>query len=92
MELFSKDLYHAYLLKYLDNIDKGQRIEQIFKNVPKKNWSDEPVMTVIGPMPNRKFINYLIKTIVLQTDFIKYGRLQIFAFMIPHDYIVILYL
>lgn len=79
------------MLRHLDDIDHGHRMEQLFKNVPKKDWIDKPVMSIIGPMPNSKFIKYLIKILALQTDFAKYGRLQIFAFMSPRDYTVKLY-
>lgn len=89
VELFSKDIYHAYSLKYLDHVDNGNRVEQLLRGVPKKDWSDEPVMTIIGAMPSSKFIKYLIKALALQTDFAKYGRVQIFAFMAPRDYTVI---
>lgn len=91
VELFSKDVFHASALSYLDQIDHGNRIEQLLKDVPKKDWRDEPVMSIIGPMPNRKFIKYLMKALSLQTDFTKYGRPQVFAFMAPRDYTVIVF-
>lgn len=90
--MFTKDIYHAYALKYLDNIDNGSRIEQLLRDVPKKDWTDEPVISIIGPMANMKFIKYLIRTLALQTDLAKYGRPQIFAFMTPRDYSVYFFL
>lgn len=39
-------------------------------------------------MPNIRFIKYLIKTLALQTDFAKYGRIQVFAIMYPRDFTV----
>lgn len=48
----------------------------------------DPFLTVIGTMPNIRFIKYLIKTLALQIDFAKYGRVQIFAIMHPRDFIV----
>lgn len=76
----------------MDNIDKGRRIDQLLRDVPRKNWSDDHVMTIIGPMPNSKFIKYLIRTLIIQTDLAQYGRPQVFAFMVPKDYIVTFYL
>lgn len=40
IELFTKSLYSAPTLAYMDKIDNGNRIEQILKGVPQRKWTD----------------------------------------------------
>jgi hypothetical protein len=48
----------------------------------------DPALTIIGPLPNMNFIRFLLKSLVLQTFVVSFGRIQLFAFMKPRDYIV----
>lgn len=48
----------------------------------------DPVMTIIGPMPNWSFIDYLLRMLVVRGDIVNYGRVQIFALMRPTHYVV----
>lgn len=40
IELFTKSLYSAPTLAYMDKVDNGNRIEQILKGIPQKKWTD----------------------------------------------------
>lgn len=51
IELFTKNLFYSYVLNYLDKIDSGNRVEQILKGVPKRNWSDGNKETSICGFP-----------------------------------------
>jgi hypothetical protein len=86
--LFTKDIFLLHRYEYIDKQDHGNRVEQLLKDVPKKSWSDDPALTIIGPLPNMNFIRFLLKSLVLQTFVVSFGRIQLFAFMKPRDYIV----
>jgi hypothetical protein len=88
VELFTKDIFLLHRYEYIDKQDHGNRVEQLLKDVPKKSWSDDPALTIIGPLPNMNFIRFLLKSLVLQTFVVSFGRIQLFAFMKPRDYIV----
>lgn len=50
----------------------------MFKNVPKKNWSEDPFLTVIGTMTNIDFMRHLVKSVILQSNLTVYGRFDLF--------------
>ncbi|CAH2000889.1 unnamed protein product [Acanthoscelides obtectus] len=89
VELFTKDIFHLYRYAFIDKQDNGNRVEALLQGVSKRNWSDEPVMTIIGTMCNLYFLKYLIKSLVLQTGPTLYGRIKLFALMRPRDYAVL---
>ncbi|KAF2899754.1 hypothetical protein ILUMI_02530 [Ignelater luminosus] len=86
IELFVKDIYSLSMLAYIDKYDNQGRVEQLLQGVPRRSWKDDPVMTIIGPMANLKFIDYLMKMLALQQGIACLGRIQIFALMKPLDY------
>ncbi|KYB26311.1 dimethyladenosine transferase 2, mitochondrial [Tribolium castaneum] len=89
VELFTKDLFLLHRYEFIDKQDHGNRVEQLLKGVPKKAWEDEPAMTVIGTMANMNFIRFLMKSLVLQSFITTLGRMQLYVFMRPRDYIVL---
>ncbi|RZC34521.1 dimethyladenosine transferase 2, mitochondrial, partial [Asbolus verrucosus] len=40
VELFTKDIFLLHRYDYIDKQDHGNRVEQLLKRVPKKNWMD----------------------------------------------------
>ncbi|KAK4884387.1 hypothetical protein RN001_000658 [Aquatica leii] len=86
IELFSRDIFHISSLSYADRYDSGNRVKEMLKGIPKKPWNKDPVMTIIGPMPHRNFLRYLIKMIVFQQEIVTYGRMQMLVLMEPMDY------
>ncbi|CAH2000897.1 unnamed protein product [Acanthoscelides obtectus] len=89
VELFTKDIFHLHRFAFIDKQDNGNRVEALLRGVSKRNWSDDPVMTIIGTMCNLYFLKYLIKSLVLQTGPTLYGRINLFALMRPRDYAVL---
>ncbi|XP_019868579.2 dimethyladenosine transferase 2, mitochondrial [Aethina tumida] len=89
VEIFTKDLYLLDRYAWLDKMDHYNRVDMLLKNVPKKNWSDDPCMTIIGPMSKINFLRYLMKILPLQADIISHGRIKLFAIMRPKDYHVL---
>ncbi|CAH0551418.1 unnamed protein product [Brassicogethes aeneus] len=83
VEIFTKDLFLLHRYSWMDKIDHSNRVELLLKNVPRKKWTDEPCMTLIGPMSKIDFIKYLMRCLTLQSDIVTYGRVQIFAIMRP---------
>lgn len=71
----------------MDKLDRGNRIEQMMKGVNKKDWTQDPVMTLIGPLPTPFFLRYLTKMTALQAEIARYGRIRMYVFMRPEDYI-----
>ncbi|KAK9694339.1 hypothetical protein QE152_g33615 [Popillia japonica] len=86
VELFVKDFFHVWKMSYMDKMDKGQRVAQFLKGVPQREWSDEPVMTIIGTMSKLDFLKYLFKSMCFQNEIGTYGRIELFVLMRPGDY------
>lgn len=40
VELFTKNLFYAYALSYLDKIDNAHRVDELLQGIPKKEWND----------------------------------------------------
>lgn len=64
--------------EFLDKVNEEKRVESMFKNIPKKNWSEDPFLTVIGTMTNIDFLKHLVKSIILQSNLTFYGRFDFF--------------
>lgn len=64
--------------EFQDKLDQEKRVESLFQNVAKKNWSEDPFLTVIGTMTNMDFIRHLVKSIVLQSNLTFFGRFDLF--------------
>ncbi|CAH1280387.1 unnamed protein product [Diabrotica balteata] len=86
VELFTKNLFHLGRFSFLDKQDGINRVDILLKGVPKKAWTDDPSMTVVGTMPNLNFLKYLIKSLALQTGPSVHGRMQIFGIIREFDY------
>lgn len=41
----------------------------------------DPAITVIGTMPNLRFLRYLMASLALQSGPVLYGRMQLYAIM-----------
>lgn len=44
VELFTKDIFHLDRYSFMDKQDRGNRVEQLLKNVPKRSWSDGKIL------------------------------------------------
>ncbi|KAJ8926122.1 hypothetical protein NQ315_009979 [Exocentrus adspersus] len=89
VELFTKDIFHLHRYSYMDQRDSLNRVQTLLKNVPKKSWKDDPVMTIVGSMPRLTFLMYLVKCLCLQYDTARYGRFQMFAIIRPRHYAIL---
>ncbi|VEN60295.1 unnamed protein product [Callosobruchus maculatus] len=89
VELFTKSIYQMNRYAYADKQDNGNRIETLLKGVPKRSWSDDPVMTIIGAMGNIGFLKYLVRSASLQSGPALYGRIQLFAIIKAKHYAVL---
>ncbi|XP_044264144.1 dimethyladenosine transferase 2, mitochondrial isoform X2 [Tribolium madens] len=88
VELFTKDLFLLHRYEFIDKQDHGNRVEQLLKGIPTKAWDDGPVLTIIGTMANMNFIRFLMKSVVLQSFITTLGRIQLYVFMKPRDYVL----
>nr|CAI5860323.1 unnamed protein product [Callosobruchus analis] len=89
VELFNKCIYQLNRYAFADKHDNGNRVETLLKGVPKRSWSDDPVMTIIGAMSRTTFLKYLVRSVALQTGPAGYGRFQLFAIIKAKDYAVL---
>lgn len=89
MDLYDRDIFGLHSIAYIDKHDKGNRVIEMLEGIPVRSWDGDPVATIIGPMPNIKFLRHLVRSIVLQEEFFTYGRPQIFALMQDDDYNVL---
>ncbi|XP_018563365.1 dimethyladenosine transferase 2, mitochondrial [Anoplophora glabripennis] len=89
VEVFTKDIFHLYWYSYMDRQDHRKRVDMLLKDVPKRSWSDDPVMTIVGAMPKFSFLKYLIKCLCLQSEIVTYGRIQIIAIMRPSHFAIL---
>ncbi|CAG9862997.1 unnamed protein product [Phyllotreta striolata] len=89
VELFTKNFFHLPRYSTMDTLDGHNRVDSLLKNIPRRSWTDDPVMTVVGTMPNTSFIRYLIKSLALQRGLALYGRIQMFAILKKHHYNVL---
>ncbi|KAG5884975.1 hypothetical protein JTB14_000366 [Gonioctena quinquepunctata] len=83
VELFTKDIFQLGRFAFMDKQDNCSRVDALLKNVPKKSWVDEPVLTVVGALPNLMIIKYLIRSLALQNNPVNYGRIQLFVMIKP---------
>ncbi|GJQ66618.1 mtTFB2 [Trypoxylus dichotomus] len=87
VELFVKDLFQIWKMSYLDKVDKGCRVIQFMKGIPKREWVDDSVMTIIGTMSKLDFMMYLFRMICFQAEMATYGRVELYSIMRPGDYL-----
>lgn len=87
VKLNDKDLFKMDLYKYLDTKKNDYIIPTILEQIPKTRWKGKPSITIIGAMPNLKFIIYLITSLATQTGLMTHGRIELFAYMRPKDYL-----
>lgn len=87
LQLYSKNLLNLSKFNYSDRQDDGVREETLLKNVPKKGWTDDPALSIIGPLLSDKFLKYIINTIPNQTSLSSYGRTETFLIMKPYQYL-----
>lgn len=40
VELFTKDIFHLNRYAFMDKHDRLKRVENLFRNVPKRSWTD----------------------------------------------------
>nr|CAH7716454.1 unnamed protein product [Callosobruchus chinensis] len=88
VELFTRSIYQLNRYASADKQDNGNRVETLLKRVPKRSWSDDPVMTIIGAMGNVNFLKYLVRSVSLQSGPALHGRIQLFAIIKAKDYAV----
>ncbi|XP_017775855.1 PREDICTED: dimethyladenosine transferase 2, mitochondrial [Nicrophorus vespilloides] len=87
VELFVKDIFQLTRLSGMDKLDRSNRVDQLLKGVPIKEWKHGPAMTIIGTMTSISFITYLMKMLALQSEINTHGRIQLFTIMRPGDYV-----
>ncbi|KAL1513105.1 hypothetical protein ABEB36_002567 [Hypothenemus hampei] len=78
VKLFKKDFFTMHKYAFYDSLDQGERVKSMLQGVAKKNWTEEPIMTIVGTITKYVFLKYLIRCIVLQKDLATYGRLDFF--------------
>ncbi|XP_044744601.1 dimethyladenosine transferase 2, mitochondrial isoform X2 [Coccinella septempunctata] len=89
IQLYSKTFFKISQYDYSDRLDNGNRVQKLLKNVPKKGWTDDPAISVIGPILDNKFLQHVIYAISTQKSLVSYGRVEIFAIMRPSHYLVL---
>ncbi|KAK5648601.1 hypothetical protein RI129_003493 [Pyrocoelia pectoralis] len=89
MDLYNKDIFGLNSISYFDKYNKANRVVEMLDGIPVRSWDGDPVMTIIGPMPNLNFLRHLVKSIIFQEEIFTYGRPQIFALMQLEDYHVL---
>ncbi|XP_030753407.1 dimethyladenosine transferase 2, mitochondrial [Sitophilus oryzae] len=87
IEIVDKDLMHLGKYVYLDNKDPADRVEKLLEGIPKKSWTDDPVMTVVGVLTRNDFIKDLVKSIVSRRNITALGRTDFYMFVFPTDWI-----
>ncbi|XP_069688697.1 dimethyladenosine transferase 2, mitochondrial [Periplaneta americana] len=80
------DIFALGKMTYLDNVDGGSRIQTLFQEVPKADWTDDPVVKIIGVVPSQTFIKYLIRSHTFQAGLFSYGRPELYLLMSPQLY------
>lgn len=86
VQLIGQDLLSLSKLTYLDKLDGGSRVQHLFADVSIGNWTDDPVMIIIGTLPSLSFIKHLIHCFIHQIGILSYGRPELYVLMAPRHY------
>mgnify|MGYP000563071839 CR=1 FL=1 len=85
-QLIDQDLLSLSKLSYQDKQDDGSRVQQLFAKVSKGDWTDDPVMVIVGTLPSITFIRHLIHCHIHQKGILSYGRPEFYVMMSPSNY------
>ncbi|XP_066244824.1 dimethyladenosine transferase 2, mitochondrial [Euwallacea similis] len=78
VKLFKKEFFRLYQYASLDKFDQQGRVQFMLEHLPKRDWLDDPFITVVGCLSKTSFLKFMIKSLVLQTKLSTYGRVELF--------------
>ncbi|XP_066143540.1 dimethyladenosine transferase 2, mitochondrial isoform X2 [Euwallacea fornicatus] len=78
VKLFKKEFFRLYQYASLDKFDQQGRVQFLLEHLPKREWSDDPFITVVGCLSKTSFLKFMIKSFILQTKLSTYGRVELF--------------
>ncbi|XP_074042457.1 mitochondrial transcription factor B2 isoform X2 [Leptinotarsa decemlineata] len=86
VEIICESFFDLNILDLKDRHENQGRVHIFFKDIPKRAWTDDPVLTVVGTLTTVEFFKHLIRCFFFQSTPVSFGRIQIFAILKPKHY------
>jgi dimethyladenosine transferase 2, mitochondrial len=89
--LKNENFIQLWKLCYMDRIDSGNRVEELYAGVQRKQYEDDVTARVFACVGTVSMLKDLINSVIFQTSFLSIGRQEFYICMPPAAYIVILF-
>lgn len=82
------DFVSLWKLGYLDKLDDGSRVEQLFENIQRKEFDDDTTARLFACVGSIKFFKDLINSVVFQNGIMSIGRSEMYLVVPPPIFLV----
>ncbi|XP_037821575.1 dimethyladenosine transferase 2, mitochondrial [Lucilia sericata] len=81
------DLVNIWKLVYQDKMDNGSRVQDLLRDIPNRQFEEEPNILLFGAVGSYQFFKHLINSIIFQNSFLNLGRAEMYFVVPPPIYL-----